>query len=110
MTILYGMGELPEAIFGLAFGFACALLIGFGCLKILVGLVTREQYNVTDASRRVRIIFWTPRGGRAEGATSGTNRHATGLPDLLSASAPDHLLARPGESVGAAAERMVEFS
>ena len=35
---------------------ALALLLAFVCLKFLVGLVTREQYNVTDAPRHVRAI------------------------------------------------------
>ena len=104
MTILYGMGEFPEAIFGLAVGFACALLIAFACLKVLVGLVTREQYNVTDASRRVRVIFWTARGRRAEGAAASTNRIAIGNPDLAVAASPGDLLAGSGRPVGAAAE------
>ncbi len=47
------------AAFGLGCGLGLALLLGFVCLKFLVGLVTREQYNVTDAPRRVRAIVWT---------------------------------------------------
>ena len=47
MTFLNAFGELPELVLGLAFSLACALLLGFVCLKFLVGLMTRQQYNVT---------------------------------------------------------------
>ena len=50
------------AALGLALSLVLALLLAFVCLKFLVGLVTREQYNVTDDPRRVRAIVWD--GGR----------------------------------------------
>ena len=35
-------------VLGLAFSFGCALLLAFACLRFLLGLMTRQQYNVTD--------------------------------------------------------------
>ena len=114
MTILYRMGDFPEAVLGLAFSLACALLIAFACLKLLVGLVTREQYNVTDAPRRFRPLFWTAawaRGdARRERATDAANRGATGGTYLLPAAAPDNLFARSSEPVDTSGDRMVDLS
>lgn len=45
MTLLSALGEFPEAVLGLTFGLGCALALGFLCLRILVGLMTRQQYR-----------------------------------------------------------------
>ena len=75
-----------------ALGFACglmlALLLAFICLKFLTGLVTREQYNVTDAPRRVRAIVWTGGARPSERSTDAGGSRATGVPYLLPAAAP----------------------
>src|SRR5271166_4556886 len=112
MTILNRMGEFPEAVLGLAFSLACALLLAFVCLKFLVSLVTRD--NVTDAPRRVRVVVWVGRRDRAASAAGlpadDGSGHADGLSYLLPAAAPPNRFARAAESVGALRERVVKLS
>ena len=111
MTILNRMDEFPEAVLGLAFSLACALLLAFVCLKFLVGLLTREQYNVIDAPRRVRAIVWDGVGDRATNRGGGHgDGGATGVPYLLPAAAPRNRFARAAKSIGAAARGMVKLS
>ena len=110
MTILRVMGEFPEAVLGLAFSLGCALLIAFACLKFLIGLMTREQYNVTDAPRRVRAVVWAPDNGAPESSpTDPAGSDTTGGPYLLPAAAPRNRFTRSGESVAAAGGRVVEL-
>ena len=58
------LGDFTEAALVLAFSFGCALVLAFVCLRILVGLMTRQQYNVTvdrnsnHAPGHVRSIHW----------------------------------------------------
>jgi hypothetical protein len=111
MTILNGMGEFPEAVLGLAFSLGFALLLGYGCLKFLVGLLTREQYNVTDAPRRIRTIVWTPDERAAERPADGPSSGTVGGQDILPAAAPSNRFARSlSESVDASGGTMVELS
>ncbi len=46
MTLLNALGDFPEMVLGLAFSLACALLLAFLCLRLLLSLMTRQQYNV----------------------------------------------------------------
>ena len=46
MMFLGVLGDFTEAVLGLAFSFGCALLLAFVCLRFLLGLMTRQQYNV----------------------------------------------------------------
>src|SRR5258708_2384654 len=94
MTIFQGMGEFPEAVLGLAFSLGFALLLAFGCLKFLMGLLTREQYNVTDASPRVSAIVWAPDNGTPERSTGRAHGGSTGGTDLVPAAAPSNRFAR----------------
>jgi hypothetical protein len=34
-----------------AFGAACAYALAAGCLRLIIGAVTRDQYNVNDCAR-----------------------------------------------------------
>jgi hypothetical protein len=83
MRSLTFLGEFPEVAFALAFSFGCALLMAFACLRIVVRLVTREQYNVTDAPRRVRAIVWKPDSQPGPSAADAGSSGATGGPYLL---------------------------
>ena len=102
------------AALGLACSLALALLLAFLCLKFLVSLVTREQYNVTDAPRRVRAIVWSGDGNRpadASGAAnSDTGGGATSIPYRLPAAAPPNRFARASKSVDAAGGGVVNIS
>ena len=94
MTSLTFLGEFPQVALALAFSFACALIMAFVCLRIVVRLVTREQYNVTDAPRRVSAIVWNSDGAPRAGAIDGGSGSATGGPYLLPAAAPHNRFAR----------------
>ena len=131
MTFLSALGEFPEMLLGLAFSFACALLLGFVCLRFLVGLMTRQQYtaatdhNVSDASRiavsridaasRSDDILWLD--AAVAGANAGSDARplshrdggGTGGPYVLSAAAPVNHLARNTEPDVAAGGRVVEL-
>jgi hypothetical protein len=54
MTFLSALGEFLEAVLGLAVSLGCALLLAFLCLRFLVGLMTRQQFRVTDDPSHVR--------------------------------------------------------
>src|ERR1700685_2515425 len=97
------------AALGLAFSLALGLLLAFVCLKFLVGLVTREQYNVTDAPRRVRAIVWNGDGRAGARSVGLGDGGATGVPCRLPAAAPPNRFARAAKPVGAAGGRMVKL-
>ena len=109
MTSLTFLGEFPQVALALAFSFACALLVAFACLRIVVRLVTREQYNVTDAPRRVSAIVWHAAGSDCTSAIDGGSGHATGGPYLLPAAAPRNRFARVPKPDGARAGRVIQL-
>jgi hypothetical protein len=109
MTSPTFLGEFPQVALALAFSFACALLLAFGCLRMVVRLVTREQYNVTDAPRRVSAIVWNAAGGPCRGAIDGGSSGATGGPYLLPAAAPRNRFARVPKPDGGGAGRVIQL-
>ena len=109
MTSLTFLGEFPQVALALGFSFACALVMAFAFLRIVVRLVTREQYNVTDAPRRVSAIVWNADGAARAGAIDGGSGSATGGPYLLPAAAPRNRFARIRKSDGAAAGRIIHL-
>ncbi len=62
MTAMTLAGDFPAAALGLIFSLGCALLLAFVVLRFVIGLVTREQYNVTDdyASRSRYCLDGSP--------------------------------------------------
>ena len=109
MTSLTFLGEFPQVALALAFSFACALIMAFACLRIVVRLVTREQYNVTDAPRRVSAIVWNADAAARAGAIDGGSGRATGGPYLLPAAAPHNRFARVPKSDGAPTGRVIQL-
>ena len=59
-------GNFLSTALAMAFALASALVLAFVMLKLIVGLVTREQYNVSDAPRRVRAIVWVDGAGKTQ--------------------------------------------
>lgn len=109
MTSLTFLGEFPQVVLALAFSFACALIMAFACLRIVVRLVTREQYNVTDAPRRVSAILWNADAAARAGAIDGGSSRATGGPYLLPAAEPHNRFARIPKSDGTPASRVIQL-
>ena len=109
MTSPTFLGEFPQVALALAFSFACALVMGFVFLRIVVRLVTREQYNVTDAPRRVSAIVWNTDGRDGTSATDGGGGDATRGPYLLPAAAPRNRFARIPKPDGARAGRVIQL-
>ena len=109
MTSLTFLGEFPQVALALTFSFACALVMAFVFLRIVVRLVTREQYNVTDAPRRVSAIVWNADVSTGTGATDGGSGNATGGPYLLPAAAPRNRFARIPKPDGARAGRVIQL-
>ena len=109
MTSFTFLGEFPQVALALAFSFGCALVMAFGCLRIVVRLVTREQYNVTDAPRRVSAIVWNADVPADAGAIDGGSGRATGGPYLLPAAAPRNRFARVRKSDGARTGRVIQL-
>src|SRR5215472_9077588 len=97
------LGEFPQVALALTLSFGCALLLAFLCLRFVVRLVTREQYNVTDAPRRIRALVWHGDGAASEGAADAGSGSAVGGPYLLPAASPRNRFARipePGSASG----------
>lgn len=67
MTLLTALGELPEAVLGLTFGMGCALGLGFLCLRLLVGFVTREGSAIADPTHTGSIVLLGAAVGPAQG-------------------------------------------
>jgi hypothetical protein len=118
MTFLSALGEFPEMVLGLAFSFGCALLLAFVCLRFLVGLMTRQQYNVTDDRNdpsHVRSILLLgaavghSNGGPDTGTGDDLGSGATGGPYILPAAAPRNRFARNSKLDLPAGGRMVEL-
>jgi hypothetical protein len=125
MTFLNALGDFPEMVLGLAFSLACALLLGFVSLKFLVGLMTRQQYNVTidpnldNDPSHVNSILWLGAAiGSSNSPTASTipattdhnaDSDATGGPYLLPAAAPRNRFARNAKPDAAAGGRVVEL-
>jgi hypothetical protein len=134
MTYLGGVGDFTEAVLGLAFSFGCALLMAYGCLRFLVGLMTRQQYNVTvepnlsndlnlatndvqvaNDPSHVRSILWLGHAvgssspGQDSGTEPGRDRGATGGPYVLPAAAPRNRFARMAKSESITTSRVVKL-
>ncbi len=137
MTYLGGVGDFTEAVLGLAFSFGCALLMAYGCLRFLVGLMTRQQYNVTvepnlsnglnlgtddlatedlaNDPSHVRSILWlgTAVGSSSPGQDAGTepgrDGGTTGGPYVLPAAAPRNRFTRMAKSESITTSRMVKL-
>ena len=110
MTAMTLVGDFPMAALGLTFSLGCALLLAFIALRFVVGLVTREQYNVTDDPRRVRAIVWMGYLGNRGGAEPVRRSSATGGPYLLPAAAPRNRFARLPKPDGASTSRVIQLS
>ena len=127
MTYLGGVGDFTEAVLGLAFSFGCALLMAYGCLRFLVGLMTRQQYNVTvepnpsndlqlaNDPSHVRSILWLGAavGSSSPGQDTGTEPDrdggTTGGPYVLPAAAPRNRFARMAKSESITTSRVVKL-
>jgi len=109
MTTTTLAGDFPVAALGLVCSLGCALILAFAALRFVIGLVTREQYNVTDDSRRVRAIVWMGhRSDRASAEPSGS-RGSTGGPYLLAAAAPPNRFARTAKPVIQDARKLIQL-
>jgi|SRR5580704_4028080 len=99
MTTMTLAGDFPVAALGLICSLSCALVLAFVALRFVIGLVTRDQYNVTDDSRRVRAIVWMGQRGNRAGTEPAGSRSANGGPYLLAAAAPPNRFARIAKPV-----------
>ena len=121
MTFLSALGEFPEMVLGLAFSLGCALLLGFVCLKLLVGLITRQQYNVTidpnltNDPSHVRSILWLGAavagtgGSPAAGPDNAGGSSAAGSPYLVPVAAAREHFARDSKLSIKSSARLVEL-
>jgi len=109
MTSMTLAGDFPVAALGLICSLGCALVLAFVALRFVIGLVTREQYNVTDDTRRVRAIVWLGDRGNRTSTESRGSRGATGGPYLLAAAAPPNRFARISKPVTPDVRRFVQL-
>ena len=111
MMFLSVLGDFSEAVLGLAFSFGCALLLAFVCLRFLLGLMTRQQVNVThnvinDPSHS-RSILWL--GTAVAGTEHDGRSSATGGPYIVPAAAPSSRFARDAKPDAVIGGRVVEL-
>ena len=111
MMFLSVLGDFSEAGLGLAFSFGCALLLAFVCLRFLLGLMTRQQVNVThnviNDQSHSRSILWL---GTAVAGTEHDGRSgATGGPYIVPAAAPSNRFARDAKPDAVIGGRVVEL-
>ena len=109
MTTMSFIGDFPQVGLALIFSLGCALLIAFISLQILIRLITREQYNVTDAPRRVRAIVWMGRRDGSRGPIDPGGGHATGGAYQLPAAAARNRFTRTAKPDAADAGQFVHL-
>jgi hypothetical protein len=109
MTSMTLAGDFPVAALGLICSLGCALVLAFVALRFVIGLVTREQYNVTDDTRRVRAIVWMGDRGNRTSTESRGSRGSTRGPYLLAAAAPPNRFARIAKPVTPDIRRFVRL-
>ena len=109
MNALTLLGGFPQVALALALAFAFALAIGFVLLRLILGLVTREQYNVTDAPQSTPVLVVSD-GARANPGSAGRGSGgATGGPCLLPAAAPRNRFIRAPKYFIVARRPVLEF-
>ena len=109
MSALTFLGGFPQVAVALALAFACALAIGFVLLWLILGLVTRESYNVTDASHNAPALVLSDRAGARAGSDGSGRGGATGGPYLLPAAAPPNRFVRVPKYFIVTRGRVVRF-
>lgn len=115
MAFLSALGEFPEMVLGLAFSLGFALLLGFVCLRLLLGLITRQRYNVThnvinDPSHVASLLHLGSAVARTDAGSNGDGGSlATGGPYLLPAASPHNRFVRDAKSDAAPGARVVEL-
>jgi hypothetical protein len=120
MTFLSALGGFPEMVLGFAFSLGCALLLAFACLRLLVSLITRQQFDVADNAIADNVIndpshtgsiIWLGaavaggNGGSDAGPVNEFSSGAIGSPYLLPAAAPRNRftrIAKPDANTGGA--------
>jgi hypothetical protein len=109
MTTLTFLGDFPQVALALAFAFACAIGIAYALLWIVLGWVTREQYNVTDAPQAVAsaVVPVVPmlRGSASDSGDRGAKRGMY----LLPAAAPRNRFVRFPKSLDGIRGRILRF-
>src|SRR5581483_11853667 len=118
MSFLSAFGEFPEMLLGLASGFGFALLLGFLSLRLLLGLMTRQQVNAAGEHNEIndsgglRSLIWRNAAvGKSTAPDLGSGTSSGGAvsgPYLLPAEAPNRF-ARLAESGGPSSARVVEL-
>ena len=107
MTLL---GEFPQVAIALTIAFTCALGIAFMVLWMVLGLITREQYNVTDAPQAAPDRLVPDLAVLRNGSDDGGNRPSSGGPYLLPAASPRNRFVRVPKSLNAVRGRILRFS
>jgi hypothetical protein len=117
MTFLAALGEFPEMVLGLALSLGCAFLLGFVCLRFLLGLMTRQQAAVTpdhnvvvdDPGHARSLLLLGAAVGVAGTASADLGGGTTGGPYLLPAASTNNRFIRASESDGGSSSRVVEL-
>ena len=109
MTSLTFLGEFPQVALALTFSFACALIMAFACLRIVVRLVTREQYNVTDARQTAPDVAVSALSVLRNSSDDSGNRGANRGPYLLPAASPRNCFLRFQKSLDGLRGRLLRF-
>ena len=122
MTFLSGFGEFLEMLLGLALSLGCALLLGYFCLRFLLGFMTRQQaavilnhaapdHNglVDDPGHARSLLLLGAAVGVATAPAADSAGGTTGGPYLLPAAAPGNRFARVSEPDGDHSSRVVEI-
>ena len=103
------IGEFPQVAIALAVAFACALGIAFMLLRMVMGLVTREQYNVTDAPEAAPDLAVPALAMLRNGSDDSGNRGPGRGPYLLPAASPRNRFIRLPKSLGLIRGRILRF-
>jgi len=109
MTTLTFLGEFPQVALALTFAFACAIGMAFVLLWIVLGWVTREQYNVTDARQTASDVAVSALSVLRNSSNDSGNRGANRGPYLLPAASPRNRFVRFQKSLDGIRGRLLRF-
>jgi hypothetical protein len=109
MTTFTFLGEFPQVAIALTFAFACAIGMAFMLLWIVLGWVTREQYNVTDAPQAAPGVAVSALAMLRNSSDDYGDRGAGRGPYLLPAASPRNRFIRLPKSIGSLRGRILRF-
>ena len=123
MAFLGAFGDFSEMVLGLAFSAACALVLAFVCLRMLLAFMSRQPAGMSRKTAGVRddhnvdndpthagsLLLLDAAVAGSNGGVNGVGAGANGSPYLLPAAAPRNRFVGVSKPDGVPGGRVVEL-